>query len=713
MRFQRVGQTYQLQIACAEDLETVLSLDESLWMATSAPVSAFRCDPKLLAYLDTDGNGRIQSDEVKAAIRWLLDRLADRARVGAGVDTLPLSAVRAEAPEGQSLVESARYMLEAQGQEAGETISLAQVRTFLGTVQSRPLNGDGVIVPEATAEPEMAQFLRDALSVRGGAPDASGKKGLAEQQLNEFLAAIPAYLEWRQRGELPAGEMQSELMPFGSDTAQLHDVYRRHADKIDLFFGLCQLARFDPRTPPRLAGLEAHLQQLDPASAQQVNGYLQNLPVAVPQPEGALPLAEDMINPLYRDGVRDLRKRVLPRVLAHVEDVLTETEWGRVKAAFAPYEAYLGEKKGGFVEKLSLDKLRQYADPSYAERARGLLENDRKVTGVLQQAEQVERLLLLHQHLARFVNNFVSFPQLYARDQTALFEMGTMVMDGRWFSFAVKVEDLAAHTSVAKQSNLLVMYVDVTGAAADKFTVALPVTSGTKGNLAVGKRGVFFDVSGREYDARIVQVIDNPVSVREALAMPFVRLWRLVEGKIETWSGAAEKEFLTEADKAVAVPGVALPPKPATPAPAKPAVGMPGNAFVGIGFVTAALASAFAFITKTFAGMSSRHILWGFLGAAAVVMLPISLIATLKLRRQDLSSLLEGSGWAINARMRLNRSQRHHFTRVSPFPEGAEGTPGRVCLRRLLTALIALLVLSTILLLFNACPVTVGPPPTL
>jgi len=63
------------------------------------------------------------------------------------------------------------------------------------------------------------------------------------------------------------------------------------------------------------------------------------------------------------------------------------------------------------------------------------------------------------------------------------------------------------------------------------------------------------------------------------------------------------------------------------------------------------------------------------LGAVAVVFVPVSLVAILKLKRQDLSSLLEACGWAVNASMRPNRAQRRQFTRRAPFPEGAKGTP--------------------------------------
>ena len=83
MRFKKIGKTYQLRTETAEDLEGILDLDESLWVATSAPRDGFRCDPQFLALVDADHNGRIYTAEMKGAIRWLLDRLADRTGLSA------------------------------------------------------------------------------------------------------------------------------------------------------------------------------------------------------------------------------------------------------------------------------------------------------------------------------------------------------------------------------------------------------------------------------------------------------------------------------------------------------------------------------------------------------------------------------------------------------------------------------------------------------
>ena len=50
-------------------------------------------------------------------------------------------------------------------------------------------------------------------------------------------------------------------------------------------------------------------------------------------------------------------------------------------------------------------------------------------------------------------------------------------------------------------------------------------------------------MNGRQYDARVVQIIENPISMAEALASPFQRLGKMLTGKIESITAAAEKQW--------------------------------------------------------------------------------------------------------------------------------------------------------------------------
>ncbi len=669
MRFARFGKTYQLRIETATDLEQVLDLDESLWMATGAPVKAFRCDPALLSWLDQDGDGRILTDDLRQAIKWLLDNLSDTSHLSEGTDTIPLSAIRSDSPEGQALVQSARYILANDGGAETDTVSLNQVRTFRENVRSQPLNGDGVIVPGAAEDPKLAQFIQEVLACRGAKEDASGREGIDLELLQQFMTAVTGYLEWQEKSKLSAGTSKTPLMPLGEDTPNGFNIFRKYAEKVDLFFMQSEAVRFEPRVreqlswPSEAQGAEQALQSL--------RSLLERAPLAHPTEDGALPLSPELINPLYRDWIAALKEHVLAPIFGRVPEELSQEQWFEVKSSLAPYEAHLQEKQGTEVKALPLEKLKAYRDGDFEAKARELIEADQKVASIMENVRKLEKLLLYHQHLMRLANNFVSFPELYAPEARALFEIGSAVLDGRWFNFAVRVENRAAHSAVAKMSNIFTIYLESTEAnTQETFCLAVPATWGTKGNIGVGKQGIFFDITGKEYGARVVEVIENPISVQEALVAPFVKLWGFLAGKIEALSAKVETGLQKGVDKTLtAVPQAA----------AKPtgAFGGAAGIIAAVGLAVAALSSAFAYIVSTLAKLEFYQVALGLLGAVLVVMVPVSVIALMKLKKQDLSALLEGCGWAINTPMRLSRAQRRHFTTRVPYPKGAEGTPGR------------------------------------
>jgi hypothetical protein len=250
--------------------------------------------------------------------------------------------------------------------------------------------------------------------------------------------------------------------------------------------------------------------------------------------------------------------------------------------------------------------------------------------------------------------------------------MGSLVADGRRFNFSTKVDNRAEHSALAKTSNICVLYAEISpGGGLPKYTVAIPVTSGSKGNLCLGKRGVFMDLQGGQSDARIVEIIENPISLTEALLSPFQRLGKMLTGRIEAIASSAEKKFDDAASKVVNQPGAL-----AAPAPSQSKGAMAGGLLMGGGVAIAALGSSLAYITRTLANVSAYKILISVVVAILAVMAPLSLMAISKLRRRDLSSILEGAGWAINARMRLSMQQGMIFTQTPRYPTDAGGIRG-------------------------------------
>ena len=198
-----------------------------------------------------------------------------------------------------------------------------------------------------------------------------------------------------------------------------------------------------------------------------------------------------------------------------------------------------------------------------------------------------------------------------------------------------------------------------------KYEVAVPVTHHGRGNLVVGKRGLFVECDDSEHDARVAQIIEDPISIGEAICAPFKRVGRLMTGKIEALTADAEKTLDKTVTKGAPAAAPAKQPKPAG--------GSAGSLLMGGGVAVAALGSSLAYITNTFAGPNIWKLFVGIGGAVVAVMLPTVILAIVKLRRRDLSALLEGSGWAVNARMRLTRRQARFFAEKPPYPEDARG----------------------------------------
>ncbi|MBP5639290.1 MAG: hypothetical protein J6X55_07420 [Victivallales bacterium] len=696
MEFKKVGKTYQLFVQNGQDLKDVLVLDEALWGATSAPASIFSFDPAMTAILDPGKTGRITSNSVKDAINWFLAKTKNPASVTQDFNgELKLTDISDDA---KPLIESAKHILEEMSASDRTFITLKQIRDYFAVVAKRPFNGDGV-VSLTGAEAISADFktiLTDVITVTGGTPDADGTIGATEKNLQDFLAAARDYLAWLDAGAIPAGQAKSDIMPMGTDTPAYASLVRAITPQVDQFFKLSGLLGFDERIEPKSMAPEAKVNAFDPANQPEVDAYLQSLPIAKPDASNLLSLDLNVINPIYRNQWNDVTIKILKPVLGEDITAISPEQWNQVKALFAPYEAYLASKKGGDAEKVPVERLRAaLADKKLPDMSADAAARDKLETDFVNAAKEVEKLLLLHTYLLRFVNNFVSFPEMYDPKKRAMFECGSLVIDGRWFNLAFPVDNPAAHQALAKKSLLCMLYVEVTKAPGSTFNVCIPVTFGSQGNLDVGKRGVFFSTDGHQYDAKVTHFISNPVCIREAMFAPFIKLWTIVEGKIEGWSSNAEKTFTGNFDKAISSP-TALAQAPAQPpAPAAPAANGKGNdksgMLLGASVAVAALGSAFAFISNTLSNMSANAIWVTVLCAILVLLAPITILAMIKLSKQDLSSVLEGSGWAINLRMKLTTRLRGQFTNFGKYPKDAKGKPMN---RAILWTIIILLIIG-------------------
>ena len=669
MTFRRFGRSHHLRIDTAENLARICELDEAHWVATGAPVDSIHCDATMLGLMDTDDNGRIMCAEVVEAVRWLLENLRDTSGVAQRSMDLRLEAIAGQTGQGQRIRQSAGNILQRLGQGEADRITLSQVRQIKAKVEATPVSEAGVVLPEASGEENVRQFLTDVISAVGGAEHPSGKPGVGSEQLERFLSFAAAAVEWFDNGQMPAGAETTGIMPLGDKTLAAYELVASLRGKLDQYFAQCEAVALDERFAQRMGWTEEELQGLDFDEPTVIEEVLRTAPLARGRADRALRLDEP-VNPHYAATLERFVSEAAEPVLGPVEGSLSSAQWQRIKAFFAAHQAWVQARPEPKLESLGIEKLRGYLDGRYADAVRELIADSERTAFDLDNIRLTEKLILYQAHMIDFANNFVSFPHLYDPASRAMFEMGTLVADGRRFELAVLVRDRNRHAEIARTSNMCLLYVQVTphdGAA--PYEVAVPVTSGGIGNLCIHKRGVFLDVDRHECDAEIVSIIENPISLGEALLSPFRRLGRLVTGKIESFTTQAEKKLDKDADAAMGQVGAG----PATAAPAaKPSGGTSGGMLVGLGVAGAAIGTALAYIAKTLAE-NPLAVVVGLLIAIVLVILPTCIVAWLKLRKRDLSAILEGTGWAINARMRLTRRQSRTFTHRPRYAPGAKG----------------------------------------
>lgn len=676
-RFTKTGRAYQLDIATAVDLRIALDLNEAHWVATSVPVDTLHLDSRFLQLVDSDHDGRLKPRELKDAIRWCLEVLCDFRGLDAGDESVALTSINLRAEDGKRAHKAATKLLLQQAEEGATHVSLDQVREVRLQVEGLPVSEGGIVLPEATDDPTIRQFVEDLTATVGGVEHPSGAMGLDEEHLGQFLASAEAYLAWDAQGRASDEHTSTDILPLGSATAAAFAALDGVREKIDEYFAQCEAVQLDDRLADRITGI-VDSDQTDFADLEDLRALLQRASLSRPTAERILRFDES-INPGYTDSIARLREHVVGPMLDN-RDQLTHQQWQQTKQTFVAYEGWLSDQRGAELSPLGSERVRQYLEARTADAVRDLIAHSKQTTFVLDNIRALEKLILFQANLLQLANNFISFPDLYDPERRAVFEMGTAIVDGRRFNFAVKVTDRTEHAKLAATSSIYVMYLELVRQGSEQRPiVAVPVTAGGQGNLCVGKRGIFEDIEGRHWDARIVQIIENPIDLGGAITAPYRRLARIFTGKIDSLISSTEEKFDESAEQtmsAVSTAGESA----ATPASGAAVGGM----LMGGGIAVAALLSAVTYVSAQIA-KNPLSILLGVLGAVLVLMLPATIRAFFKLRQRDLSAILEGSGWAINTRMRLTRRQALTFTARPPYPKGARG-------RRAAGWLIALLI---------------------
>ncbi|MDR1283015.1 MAG: hypothetical protein LBK99_19660, partial [Opitutaceae bacterium] len=564
-KFYRIGGFYQVALETADDLRNLHQLDQKLWVALSCPVKGLELDEKTLALIDTDKDGRIRVPELLAAVHWATARLKDPADLLRGHDGLPIEALDTGTPDNQLLAASARQITQRLGNPPGTPLTVAEVSDTAKIFSASPINGDGVIPPTATTDPAVRTLINDIITCVGSEADRTGEAGVTAARVEQFFNDLAAYTDWIGKS---SGQ---DVAVLGENTSEAAAAIKTVRAKVNDYFARCHLAAFDPRALAALNRSEADYQAIAARDLATIGEEVAALPLSHIGAGRALPLLEN-VNPAWSPALATLHAKAVTPVLGATRTTLTETDWKTLNTRLAPWETWAAGKTGANVEKLGLARAREILAGNGRAELEKLLTQDKALEPEFKAISDVERLVRFHRDLRELLHNFVNFLDLYSRDHDATFQAGTLYLDSRAAELCIRV---TGPGPLAAMSKLYLAYCDCKRSGTDPIKIAAAFTQGDSDYLFVGRNGVFYDRQGRDWDATITSIVENPVSIRQAFWSPYKKVAKFVEEQIAKF--AADKEKAADTGLATGLlnvtarpPASSLPPPPSPPPPPPP-----------------------------------------------------------------------------------------------------------------------------------------------
>ena len=445
-----------------------------------------------------------------------------------------------------------------------------EVLEALAFLQKKGVSPEQLLTSDPEAEKKLADVLAKIAELDKRPPTEADKKALAD---------------WELQGKQP------EIAVCGDNTAAAEAALAAVEPIIDEFF-----------TPPA------------------------DMPLVTDEPDKELPL-KNHLNPKHLEAILDFAEKAVTPVLGE-KDVLTRLDWKKVKAAFAPYRAWIsGKPVASAPEKTAL--------------------------------EEEERFLRYRMNLGEFLVNYVSMDRLYEGKDYAMYQTGVLRIDGKEMNLCFHVESEGAHSALVDKSLCCVIYLKLSRPedGAERSVCAV-VTAGTVGGLYVGRNGVFYDRDGKNWEAVITKVVEAQVSLAEAFWAPWKKLGESISGAVKKFLGdrdaAANAKLQSGAQNVTAGKaqesggGAAL-------ASSVAAIG------IGVGMVGAAAAGVLSAIK----GMTPWQFVGTILAIILIVSLPSVILTWFRLRKRDLGAILNACGWAINRPMRFSMNRARGFTKCA------------------------------------------------
>ena len=469
---------------------------------------------------------------------------------------------------------------------------------------------------------------------------------LSLTQLNDFLKAHDKQLA----DDLEAAAKSSEGVeaPYGDNTADAVAAVAALRDKMADFYMRCRFVQFHSEST---AALDVDIEKIAALSQSNIatgTDEISKYPISRPLANAVMPINEG-VNPAWLGAVAKVKSLVLDVDYPGKESV-SEAEWKAIEAKVDAYTKALAYHRKALADDLN-----------------------EKSKAVHEMTEPIEKLLRLTRDFYRLLRNYVMMMDFYDQSKKAIFQAGKLYIDSRCCELCMKVTDMGTQALQAPLSGMYLIYCTCTSRAMGKtMDIVAAMTDGDIDDLRVGKNAVFYDCAGNDWDATVTKIIDNPISIRQAFWSPYKKFFNWVTEKLN--KSAAEKEaksFDDMTSKAeVATANLTNKDEEGKAKEKKQAFDI--AKFAGI---FAAIGMALGFILEALTGIFSGMVKHpkAIIPLILLIMLCISgpsmFIAWMKLRKRNLSHVLNANGWAINSKIVINVKFGATLTYIAKYPK--------------------------------------------
>jgi hypothetical protein len=667
--FFRAGGFDQVKLESGADLLNLEHLDQKLWVALACPSSGLEMDSRTLGLIDTDNDGRIRAPELIAAVKFAGHHLKDADDLLKQESSLPLASIDDSTPEGKTLLSSARQILRNLGRPDADALSCDDFADSAKIFADTKLNGDGIVTELSSDDEAVRTLIRDIIETHGEKLDRSGKPGVSAEEADAFFKEVDAFAEWMRKAEASA----SEVYPLGAEkTRAAGSAVAAVRAKVDDYFGRCRLAAFDPRAAQLLNRKEEEYLDVATHDLNLSADEVARFPLAQVAADRPLPLVRG-VNPAHANALAQLRDQAIVPVVGPREQ-LSEKDWLLLTEKLKAHDAWVAEKPKLKIEKLGEERILAIHTSELKRTLSELIAKDKALEAESASIDEVERLVRYHRDLFKLCQNFVNFKDFYDRTEPAIFQCGTLYIDQRACGLCLPVEDAAKHATLAGLAGAYLAYVDcVRKASNEKMQIVTAFTDGDSDNMMVGRNGLFYDRKGRDWDATVSKIVDNPISLRQAFWAPYKKLVRMIEEQVAKRAAAADTQAhaqLGQAAEATANVGNSNVVSAKPNEPTKIDVGVVAALGVAVGAIGTAL-TAFLGYAAGVLKLGLLATIAAIIGMILLISMPSLVLAYIKLRKRNLGPILDANGWAVNARARINVPFGTTLTSVAKLPAGA------------------------------------------